>query len=262
MVGVSSSFKNQSVGALQLGPDKRIYLAINSESWLSAITQPNNSGTACNFVDQFITLQQSGISPSPSLLGLPQSVPSFLPNNNIAPLQIEANNFCFGNTTLFDLNDSSGINAIIWNFGDSSSNQNTSMVINTGHLFSSQNTFYVTAIVSKECKTDTLTETVVISDCEGTEQQCKVNVPNVFTPNNDLLNDQFYVGNNCTFSKYNVKIFNRWGNIVFESDNPHEKWDGQTKEGACSEGVYFYLLEYENPGLKNQLLSGFLSIIK
>jgi len=74
LIGVSSSLNFQCMGALQLAPDGKIYVAINSESWLSAIAQPNILGVACGFIDQAVALLSSTIFPKTSLLGLPQNV--------------------------------------------------------------------------------------------------------------------------------------------------------------------------------------------
>jgi hypothetical protein len=74
LVGISSSINFQCMGALQLAPDGKIYAAINSESWLSAISQPNTLGAACGFIDQAVNLLSATIFPKTSLLGLPQKV--------------------------------------------------------------------------------------------------------------------------------------------------------------------------------------------
>ena len=44
-------------------------------------------------------------------------------------------------------------------------------------------------------------------------------IPNVFTPNNDGNNDSFYIQTVCDYSNFSVVITNRWGNVVFESND-------------------------------------------
>jgi gliding motility-associated-like protein len=72
-------------------------------------------------------------------------------------------------------------------------------------------------------------------------------LPSAFTPNGDGQNDLFGPGNiNCQpdLQNFSFTIFSRWGQIVFQSNNPGEKWDG-TFNGAPQEiGVYPYILKY------------------
>jgi gliding motility-associated-like protein len=72
---------------------------------------------------------------------------------------------------------------------------------------------------------------------------CTVQVPNVFTPNGDGLNDGWIIGLDRPVF-YDLVIYNRWGRVVFESKDFTQIWDGthyETEE-PCSEGVYFYIL--------------------
>ena len=82
-----------------------------------------------------------------------------------------------------------------------------------------------------------------------------ITLPNVFTPNGDQLNDQWYIDFEFENILY-VEIVNRWGNLVAKGDISSFKWDG----GACSEGVYFVVLKYyhSNEAVK----SGFIHLVK
>lgn len=67
-------------------------------------------------------------------------------------------------------------------------------------------------------------------------------IPNVFTPNNDGVNDFFTIPESYNVSTF--KILNRWGNLLFEWKSGEKKWDGRDISGnEVSEGVYFYLVE-------------------
>jgi gliding motility-associated-like protein len=73
-----------------------------------------------------------------------------------------------------------------------------------------------------------------------TEVQSVIIFPNVFTPNSDGVNDilEFKA---VSIVNFNCKIYNRWGIIVFESNNPFEYWNGSSKNNfKYPEGVYFY----------------------
>ena len=66
-------------------------------------------------------------------------------------------------------------------------------------------------------------------------------LPNAFTPNDDKQNDVFKATTIKFISSINLKIFNRWGDIIFESADPRFNWDGKNKNGTdVAEGTYFY----------------------
>ncbi len=71
-------------------------------------------------------------------------------------------------------------------------------------------------------------------------------IPGAFSPNNDGSNDEFGAFVKCPLDSYSLLIFNRWGQKIFESHQPANKWDGKN----CDVGTYFYLLTYKN---KNSL---------
>lgn len=81
-----------------------------------------------------------------------------------------------------------------------------------------------------------------------------IHVPNVFSPNGDASNDAFFI-DNMYLSTLNVKIFNRWGNLMHEITDPAGMWDGTTSDGKeASDGVYFFT--YTAVGLNESVLSG------
>ena len=62
-------------------------------------------------------------------------------------------------------------------------------------------------------------------------------IPNAFTPDNDGLNDGFLpLGGGFAVDSYSFMVFNRWGNLVFQSDNPDEAWVGQNNQ---RQGTHF-----------------------
>ncbi len=85
-------------------------------------------------------------------------------------------------------------------------------------------------------------------------------IPNVFTPNNDGENDLYFV-TSTGLEDYNLLILNRWGNVVFETSDPEEGWDGTINGNPCSEGVYFYKLtaKQNNNEIKKH---GFLTLVR
>ena len=106
---------------------------------------------------------------------------------------------------------------------------------------------------------------------EGPEMEFCYVLPNVITPNEDHLNDVFEPDpDRTTFDliiKAKTVIFNRWGNILFDTDDPRIQWDGKSKQTglACPQGTYFYVTEIDylgKTGEEHLRLQGSITIIK
>lgn len=73
-----------------------------------------------------------------------------------------------------------------------------------------------------------------------------IHIPNAFTPNGDGLNDTFGgLGEGLT--EYNLQIFNRWGNLIFESNDMKNQWDGNYNNKLAPIGVYVYKINAKGP---------------
>ncbi|MEY2925115.1 MAG: hypothetical protein RLZZ337_1665, partial [Bacteroidota bacterium] len=70
-------------------------------------------------------------------------------------------------------------------------------------------------------------------------------VPNAFTPNNDNLNDGFGVVG-IAIKDYNIKIYNRWGEQLWESNSLEEKWIPTYRDADVQMGTYIYVITYSN----------------
>lgn len=97
---------------------------------------------------------------------------------------------------------------------------------------------------SAACGSDTVSKSFVINIIgkDGYANE----VPNVFTPNGDGKNDYFMLSGepDICYDSLNVKIYNRWGLMVYESNDPYFKWDGKNKSGKdCTAGTYLILVE-------------------
>lgn len=79
--------------------------------------------------------------------------------------------------------------------------------------------------------------------CVDYDACSKYALPNVFTPNDDGYNDKFHPFPYTSVERVEMTIFNRWGSIVYETEDPGINWDGRHyRTGAkCSDGVYFYV---------------------
>ncbi len=93
-------------------------------------------------------------------------------------------------------------------------------------------------------------------------------LPNTFTPNGDGQNDVFKPYPYRFVDRIELQVFNRWGELVFETTEPAINWDGRNLNGdSLAEGVYYYTcLVYESrvAGIvpQDELLKGFIQLIK
>ncbi|NLJ06528.1 MAG: PKD domain-containing protein [Sphingobacteriales bacterium] len=85
--------------------------------------------------------------------------------------------------------------------------------------------------------------------------------PNAFTPNGDEVNDEFLVQGKYV-SSFNIQIFNRWGELMFESKDMNKSWDGKFNGQLCPNGLYYYRIEAK--GTKNQvkIVTGTLHLLR
>ncbi len=87
-------------------------------------------------------------------------------------------------------------------------------------------------------------------------------LPNVFTPNGDGFNNNFTPIISAGFDPFNIKIYNRWGTLIYDSNDPFFKWNGNNKKGEpLSDGTYFYIVEAAH---KTELkkLTGYVNLIR
>ncbi|MBN8702706.1 MAG: gliding motility-associated C-terminal domain-containing protein [Bacteroidetes bacterium] len=110
-------------------------------------------------------------------------------------------------------------------------------------------------------------DTACISLCNKnktvtTEEPQELLIPNVFSPNNDGVND-FYTLTTVGYSNFNLKIFNRWGVLVFESVDTTKHWDGKINGTEASDGTYYYILSVtDNSKNENKSYKGFLTLLR
>jgi len=71
-------------------------------------------------------------------------------------------------------------------------------------------------------------------------------VPNVFTPNEDGVNDIWEIKGLTSLCVTNVSVFDRWGVLIYQTNNPSALWDGSFNSKEAPEGAYVYLIEFNN----------------
>ena len=106
------------------------------------------------------------------------------------------------------------------------------------------------------CK-DTIEHCVLVSDTVKTE----IVLPNAFSPNGDGLNNTFnIIGRNVNLISF--QIFNRFGELVFETNDILKGWDGLHKKLPAELGMYYYAVKYKDTKDKEKILKGDVLLIR
>lgn len=158
------------------------------------------------------------------------------PTNGLAPLEVDFTD------------QSTGATSYAWIFGDG----NTSSLEDPSNTYLTFGDYTATLIATDSLGcSDTATMTIIVTDI------FTILVPNIFTPNGDGSNDVFLI--KSTFiDELNVKIFNRWGNKLYEINSPSDSWDG----GDSSDGTYFYVLKAKGKGGEVVEKTGSVTLIR
>lgn len=95
-----------------------------------------------------------------------------------------------------------------------------------------------------------------------TERNCHIFFPSVFSPNSDGRNDiARMVGDISSLSNYELHIFNRWGEEVYNNNDIHTGWDGQYKGQPSAQGTYNYYIKFKYLG-SDQIMKGTLTLLR
>ncbi|MDG1331570.1 MAG: T9SS type B sorting domain-containing protein [Crocinitomicaceae bacterium] len=87
-----------------------------------------------------------------------------------------------------------------------------------------------------------------------TVENCIPQIPNVFTPNDDAINNEYSIE---ALNISEMVIFNRWGKVIVTLNKDNPNWDGTFEGKPCAEGSYFYRASFENT-----YLTGFIELIR
>jgi gliding motility-associated-like protein len=115
--------------------------------------------------------------------------------------------------------------------------------------------YYVQVTVGPCVVSDTVHVTLI--DCA-----IIIEMPNVFTPNGDAINDVFIPKSYEGISSARMIILNRWGRTIFETENIEEGWSGDSANDKSPDGVYFYIVSYTDIENKQGELKGTVTLIR
>lgn len=163
----------------------------------------------------------------------------------IQPIANEAVQFTFtGSNTITDY---------LWEFGNPVLGNST--LQNPKFAFPKASLFLVKLSVFNEICTAEIETELEINEADT------LIIPNVFTPNKDGINDMFgAVG--YGIKTYNLLIYNRWGEQLFNTNNFDIKWDGQYNGVACAEGVYFFIIDAVSNSGRDYNFNGTLQLLR
>jgi gliding motility-associated-like protein len=190
------SINDNGVGALQLGPNNKIYYSGNFSYTLGVINNPNVIGAGCNF-DSYG--QPLAINTSHKM-GLPPFITSFF------DAYFTAKNLCLGSNTVFTLNSNQTITSATWNFGDGF----TSNAISPTHTYAVAGNYAVTVTATSAIGTTTKTKTIVISQVPTATQPQDILVcdtDNDGLYNFDLMTQYLPILNGQDPNLFEVKYF-------------------------------------------------------
>lgn len=170
---------------------------------------------------------------------------------------VSSNTLTVDNPSLTLSNLTTGATSYAWTFGDGTVSDETSPV----HLFPQVVGNYdivLTATDAAGCSS-TFFRTIYV------DEPLVYFVPNAFSPNSDEFNQTFqpvFVSGYDPYD-YNLSIFDRWGELIFESDNAAEGWDGSYQGKLVQSGVYTYRIEFKTKiSDERKLIHGQITLLR
>ena len=134
-----------------------------------------------------------------------------------------------GGQKVIEFHNYSSDNAVdyTWTFGSGKSSKDKNPILN--YLDSGKNIFTLVATTAEGC-----------SNCYSltTYHKFFFYLPNVFTPNENAINDSYMPFSSLYVSYYKMEIFNKWGEKLFESNDVQNGWDGKFRDEYCPNGIY------------------------
>lgn len=227
-----------NMSGVKLGPDGIVYTVTFNATAYGTISSPNTLGLACNYTPNALSL--NGCNGSWSLPN--QSI-----NTAQGSLSTSANDtICMGESASINATASSGL-TLNWSNGLGAVNSHTVSPLQT-------TIYYVSASNGGSCS---INDSVIV-----TVEACETNIemPNVFSPNNDQANDLFLPIEAYSVKSSKLKIFNRWGSLIYENTDALKGWDGYHNGNLCTEGTYYWIVEYTDFLDANYSKTGFVSL--
>ena len=139
-----------------------------------------------------------------------------------------------------------------WYFSDGG----YSYLVNPSHVFESSGDYFITLVATdaKGC-IDSITKPIRIL------KEFYIYIPNTFIPDDDRFND-YFSGSFIGVKSVEIAVFNRWGELIFESKDLNFKWDGTYQGHKVQQGTYTWLLKYKRNESMNEILTGHINVFR
>ena len=162
---------------------------------------------------------------------------------------------------LYTDNRSRNATEYLWDFGDGT----TSTEPEPQHLYSREGTFSISLIARNG---NGCADTTVVTSAVTTVNNGKLLIPNAFIPNpagpgsGNLMNNEVFLPLVERVSKFQMLVFNRWGELMFESVNPDAGWDGYFQGRLCPQDVYIYRISVEYQDGRTVTRTGDINLLR
>lgn len=214
-------------------------------------------GTYSNIQNPYHQYQYAGsysvtlILVNPNCSATSQSVVQVSSNNNIT------SNFDFdikplSNDVIFTNNSSANSINFYWDFGDGQNSTNKNALNSYKDIGQ-----YLVCLIAKDLNNcaDTTCKNILV------ENEWTLYIPNTFTPNGDKTNDLFQAyGTNI--KSFNLKVYDRWGKLLFEALDFESKWDGTYKNEIIKNDIYVWKALVTDYKSKQYQLTGHVQVLK
>lgn len=188
-----------------------------------------------------VTLSIVGVDGS-TIIETQEQIIQVFPNAQAA-FTVTPNEVSIPSQPVYCLNLSSNATSYLWDFGD----ENTSTDINPIHYYTQEGAYSITLIANNQYNCP---DTMILYDAVYAKKGGLIDFPNAFTPdpnggNGGSYNPNSYENNvffplNSGVIEYQLQIYNKWGELLFESKDVNRGWDGYYRGQLCKQDVYVW----------------------
>jgi len=252
--GSSNAINNSAVlissstfpyGALQMGPDQRIYIASVDNPYLDCIANPNAKGDLCDYRTDAVFLNDRL-----SALGLPNHSQYLLKS------AFTYSYGCPGTPVKFELTDVNSVIGAHWNFGDPAAADNESTLLNPTHLFANPGTYTVVLILTYNGSTDTIIRKISVGDLQ-TICHPPSNTGYTFQVYPNPSNGHFQVSYNFEDPDATMQVYDVLGRLVHTQVFPDQMGNVELNLAFLNQAIYVWTISTAG---KQVLGSGKLNI--